>query len=96
MRNWITRGDFNLITALREKKGGKQMLDKYQEDFRETLVNSTLVDLETVDGWFTKNNRRGGEYLVASRLDRFLVTESIIRGAGEIRVNVVPEAGSNH
>ena len=42
--NWIIRGDFNIITSLREKKGGKRMLDKYQEDFRETLVNSSLVD----------------------------------------------------
>ena len=72
------------------------MLDKYQEDFRETLVNSSLMDLETGDGWFTWNNQRGGEYLVASRLDRFLVTESIIRGVGEIRANMVPIAGSDH
>ena len=35
--NWIIGGDFNLITSLKEKKGGKRMLDKYQEDFRETL-----------------------------------------------------------
>ena len=80
--NWIIGGDFNLITLLKEKKGGKRMLDKYQEDFRETLVNSSLVDLETGDGWFTWNNRRGGECLVASRLDHFLVTKSMIRGVG--------------
>ena len=33
---------------------------------------------------------------MASRLAHFLVTESIIRGAGEIRVNMIPAAGSNH
>ena len=54
------------------------------------------MDLETGDGWFTWNNRRGGEYLVASKLDRFLVTESIIRGAREIRANVIPVVGSDH
>ena len=59
-RNQIIGGYFNLITSLREKKGGKRMLDKCQNDFRETLVNSSLVDLETGDGWFTWNNRRGG------------------------------------
>ena len=51
--NWIIGEDFNLITSLQEKKWGKQALDKYQEDFGETLTNSTLVDLETGDGWFT-------------------------------------------
>ena len=78
------------------KKGGKQMLDKYQEEFRETLANCTLVDMEMGDGWFTWNNRRGGDHLVASILDRFLVAKSIVRGAGEIRENVIPTAGSDH
>ena len=72
------------------------MLDKCREDFRETLLNSSLVDLETGDGWFTWNNRRGGWHLVASRLDRFLVTESIVSQVGEIRENVIPAAGSDH
>ena len=72
------------------------MLDKYQEDFRETLVNSSLVDLENGDGWFTWNNRRGHEYLVASRIDHFPVTEIIIRGAEEIRANVISTAGFDH
>ena len=27
--NWIIGGDFNLITSLQEKKGGRRMLDKY-------------------------------------------------------------------
>ena len=48
------------------------------------------------DGWFTWNNRRGGDHLVASRLDRFLVTKCMVRGGGEIRENVIPAAGSDH
>ena len=64
--------------ALCNDNGGKLdnrwMLDKYQEDFGETLASSALVDLEIGDGWFTWNNRRGGDHLVASRLDHFLVT----------------------
>ena len=34
--------------------------------------------------------------MVASRLGRFLVTKSIIRWVGEIRVNVIPVVGYNH
>ena len=72
--NWVIGWDFNMITSLREKKEGRNTLDKYQEDFGETLANSTLVDLEMGDGWFTWNNRRGNNNLVASQLDRLLVT----------------------
>ena len=81
---WIVGGDFNLITTLRENKGGRRVLEKYQEEFREILAQSSLVDLETRDVWFTWNNRRGGDHLVASRLDRFLVSKDITRGSGEI------------
>ena len=93
---WIVGGYFNLITSLRENKGGRRVRDKYQEEFREILSQSSLVDLEIGDGWFTWNNRRGGDHLVASRLDRFLVSENITRGSGEIWTNVLPTAGSYH
>ena len=54
------------------------------------------MDLETGDGWFTWNNRRDDDHLVASRLDRFMVIESMVRGVGEIRANVIPTSGSDH
>ena len=44
---WIVGGYFNLITSLREKKGGRRVLNKYQEEFKEILVQSSLVDIET-------------------------------------------------
>ena len=93
---WIVGGYFNLITVLREKKGGRRVLDKYQDEFRDILAQSSLVDLETGDGWFTWNNRRGGDHLVAYRLDRFLVLEDIMRGSREIWTNVLPAASSDH
>ena len=61
-----------MITYLKEKKGARRIMDKYQEDFRELLAHSPLSDLETKYGWFTWNNTRGGENLVASCIDRFL------------------------
>ena len=85
-----------MITSLRENKGGRRMLDKHQEEFREVLAQSTLVDMETGDSWFTWNNRRGRDHLVASRLDRFLVSKNMVRCSGEIRANVLPVAGSDH
>ena len=55
-----------------------------------------MVDMEIGNGWFTWNNKRGGDHLVASRLDRFLVSEHIVHGTGEIRTDVLPMAGSDH
>ena len=49
--NWVIGGDFNLISNLGEKKGGRRTLDKYQESFCEFLSQSPLVDLETSIGW---------------------------------------------
>ena len=85
-----------MITYLKEKKGARRIMDKYQEDFRELLAHSPLSDLETKDGWFTWNNRRGGENLVASYIDRFLLLENVIRGTGEIREIFFLVAGSDH
>ena len=59
-RNWVLIGGFNLISNLVENKGGRRILDKYQEAFYEFLAQSSLVDLETGKGWHTWNNKRGG------------------------------------
>ena len=92
----VLRGDFNLIANLGEKKGGRRTLDKYQEVFGKFLSQSSLVDVETGCGWFTWNNKHGGEHLVASHLDHFLVSENIMHSMGEILANVLPANGSDH
>ena len=71
---WVLGGDFNLIANLEEKKGGRWTMDKFQEAFSECLARGPLVDVEMGNGWFTWNNKQGREHLVASRLDRFLVS----------------------
>ena len=59
--SWVIGGDFNLISNLEEKKGGRHLLDKYQEKFSDFLAQSPLVDLEESNRWFTWNNKRGGD-----------------------------------
>ena len=93
---WVLGGDFNLIANLEEKKGGQRALDNFQEAFRECLARGPLVDVETGNGWFTWNNKRGGEHLVASRLDRFLVAENIMHSTGDFMAAVLPANGSDH
>ena len=88
--------DFNLIANLGGKKGGQRTMDKFQEAFGIFQAQSSFVDMETGNGWYMWNNKRGGEHLVASRLDRFLVSESILHDMGEIMIEVLPAAGSDH
>ncbi|MGA2958905.1 MAG: hypothetical protein ABSF48_24705, partial [Thermodesulfobacteriota bacterium] len=42
------------------------------------------------------NNKRGGTHLVASRLDRFLTIEDLVRDGGEAHAVVLPAARSDH
>ena len=93
---WVLGGDFNLIANLEEKKGERRTMDKFQEAFSEYLARGPLVDVETGSGWFTWNNKRGGEHLVASHLDRFLVSENVMHSTGEIMAAVLPANGSDH
>ena len=71
-------------------------MDRFQEEFRELMAQGSLADLETRDGWFTWNKKQGGENLVSSRIDIFLVSKNIVRGVGEISDSVLPVAGSDH
>ena len=71
-------------------------MDNFQEAFRECLARGLLIDVETGNGWFTWNNKRGGEHLVASRLDRFLVAKNIMHSTGDFMAVVLPANGSDH
>eukprot|EP00253_Pinus_taeda_P013830 PITA_13830 len=72
---WIIGGDFNLIRSLEEKKGGIRKMDHFMDKFNELIEDLRLVDIQTINWICTWNNRRGGKNQIASRLDRFLVSE---------------------
>lgn len=76
--HWILGGDFNMITNLAEKKGGLRRLNKDAEDCSTFIVASKIIDVPTVNGLHTWNNKQGGNRQVTSRLDRFLILESIM------------------
>ena len=58
----ILGGDFNMILNLSEKKGGIRREDPDMALFRELLQDLHLVDIPTVNGDFTWNNRRGERF----------------------------------
>ena len=59
-QNWIIGGDFNMITSLTEKKGGTRRLDRDSQAFSTMISDLKLAELETSNGIYTWNNRRGG------------------------------------
>jgi hypothetical protein len=70
---WIVGGDFNMITSLSEKNGGLRRLEKDSLSFCQTIQDLKLVDLETNNGIYNWNNKRGAKKQIASRLDRYLL-----------------------
>eukprot|EP00253_Pinus_taeda_P008568 PITA_08568 len=94
--NLILGGDFNMITSLMEKKGGLRKLNRDGEQFKDFIDNASLVDVYPKQGNFTWNNRRGGENLISSRLDRFLVSENLLLDGKNVESNILPNGGSDH
>eukprot|EP00253_Pinus_taeda_P035656 PITA_35656 len=94
--NCILGGDFNMITSLMEKKGGLRKLNRDGEKFKEFIDNTHLVDVYPKQGNFTWNNRRGGENLISSRLDRFLVSENLLLDGRNLESSILPSGGSDH
>eukprot|EP00253_Pinus_taeda_P004868 PITA_04868 len=93
---FILGGDFNMITSLLEKKGGLRKLNRDGEVFISFIDNARLVDVYPKNGKFTWNNRRGGERLISSRLDRFLISESLILDGTVVESNILPSGVSDH
>jgi len=73
-----------MIKSLSEKKGGTRSLSKYSMAFQTFSNNIKLVDTNWNTGLFTWNNRRGGDSLVASNLDRFFMSENIMLDGKEV------------
>ena len=66
------------------------------ERFREVQTELRVVNIPTINGKFTWNNRRGGSKQISSRLDRFLISEHIIELDIFYESSILPSAGSDH
>lgn len=94
--HWIIGGDFNLIRSLEENKGGVRSLSNINASFNKLIEELHRVNVRTTNGLFTWQNKRSRARHIASRLDRFLVSESALVGEGEIGATVLPAASSDH
>jgi len=55
-----------------------------------------LVEIETNNGLCTWNNKRGGDSQVASKLERFMISEEILLLDKEIIAYILPFGGLDH
>lgn len=94
-QRWIIVGDFNMKTSKEEKKGGIRREDPEMERFKDVQMDLRLVDIPTINGNFTWNNRRGGNKQIASRLDRFLASEHLIGMDIFYEAPILPSIGSD-
>jgi hypothetical protein len=95
-QNWILGGDFNLITNLREKKGGTTLSRRRTTTLKTSLrIMNWLIwipPMESTPG----TTDTGGNSHIASHLDRFLVSEDIATVGDEISSSILPSSGSDH
>jgi hypothetical protein len=95
-QRWILGGDFNMIIGLEEKKGGHRSLGNESMLFNGTISLLNLIDVGTYNGLFTWSNRHSGAQHVSNRLDRFLISESIMMDGLSWNSTVIDTPRSDH
>jgi exonuclease III len=81
---------------LAKKKGGIRRLDRDAKEFSKFIDTTEMVDMKTKNGDFTWNNKRMNQHKVATRLDRFLVSDSVIMQGITLDCNILPWGGFYH
>jgi len=93
---WIIGGDFNMITKLEEKQGGRTRMEQENEHFKEFIQNNALINFQYCNGTHTWSNRRTERHQITSKLDRFLLFDNVVHLGGDIAAEILPYAGSDH
>jgi len=93
---WRAGGDYNMITKLEEKIGGRNKLEQENSHFKNFIQNASLIDLQFCNGTFTWINRRVGIHQIASKLDRFLISDNSVHLGGDFSAAILPHSGSDH
>eukprot|EP00253_Pinus_taeda_P017843 PITA_17843 len=93
---WIAAGDFNMITKLEEKVGGRSRLEPEVEHFKDFIQRASLIDLPFCNGTFTWSNHSGGKHEIASKLDCFLISDNAVHLGGDLTAEILAHSGSDH
>eukprot|EP00253_Pinus_taeda_P016963 PITA_16963 len=93
---WIVAGDFNMITKVEDKIGGRSRLEPEVDRFKDFIQNASLIDIPFCNGTFTWSNRRGGKHQIASKLDHFLISDNTVHLGGDLTAAILAHSGSDH
>jgi hypothetical protein len=94
--NLILGGDMNFTISAREIWGNNARSDPLAAYFNQMIQGEGLIDLEPVNIFPTWRNGRGTQDYVAKRLDRFLISESLLDSRHIFRTWVVNVKISDH
>eukprot|EP00253_Pinus_taeda_P028676 PITA_28676 len=95
-RNIIIGGDLNIILDPKEKRGGTYSRDPFLTIVENIILQRDLVDFKPVKGKYIWTNNRTGENHIAARLDRFLISNSIMMGKRIVINKILPKLSSDH
>ena len=76
-------GNFNMITNLDKKRGGRERLEVDNTHFKDIIQQNWLIDLPFANGNHTWNNKRVGTQQISSKLDKFLLSNNAILIGGD-------------
>eukprot|EP00253_Pinus_taeda_P024927 PITA_24927 len=63
---------------------------------KDFIQHNWLIDIPTANGLFTWTNKQVAPLQIASRLDRFLLSDNAVHLGGEFTAHIIPFSGSDH
>lgn len=94
--NIVIGGDLNIILDPKEKRGGTFSRDPFLSTVENLILQLELVDFKPVKGEYIWTNNRAGENHISARLDRFLISSSIMMDKRIIFTKILPKLTSDH
>ncbi|PKU62829.1 hypothetical protein MA16_Dca027340 [Dendrobium catenatum] len=93
----LVGGDFYCIMAREEKKGGKAFhFTPAANDMASFMMSNDLIDLGFNGPAFTWTNKKDIRSQIFSRLDRFLISSSILDSFQGLKVKHLTRLASDH
>lgn len=93
---WLIGGDFNEISNLSEKEGGRARVQRQMDLFNEMMESCGLRDLGFSGDIFTWRKGSKGSSWIREKLDRFLGNNDMVQMCNRLGVNHLGYHKSNH
>lgn len=93
---WIILGDFNQVSNVSEKKGGRPPNSQGMQQFNYMIFECALPDMGFVGPRFTWSNMREGPTLIQECLDNALYNRQFLTRYLEYTVVHLPRPRSDH